>query len=155
MTELGRKLRYDLWNFFSSDLSEIWTMSDVMTRSKVKVTWPWKLEIPRYSTVEYEESTVSRLGLIFSVCINSVAVCSVGVWQLFNKRLRYDDDMTMTKSNIDAWCLVCMVQVKDRLQQLAVQRGGMMEQWEEGWEYLQLSQSLSLFYSLSLGYRRT
>jgi len=31
--------------------------------------------------------------------------------------------------------------VKDRLQQLAMQRGGMMEQWEEGWEYLQLSQS--------------
>jgi len=33
------------------------------------------------------------------------------------------------------------MQVKERLQQLAVQRGGMMEQWEEGWEYLQLSQS--------------
>jgi len=31
--------------------------------------------------------------------------------------------------------------VKDRLQQLAVQRGAMMEQWEDGWEYLQLSQS--------------
>lgn len=29
-------------------------------------------------------------------------------------------------------------EVKDRLQQLAMQRGGMMEQWEEGWEYLQL-----------------
>jgi len=33
-----------------------------------------------------------------------------------------------------------MMQLKDRLQQLAIQRGGMMEQWEDGWEYLQLSQ---------------
>ena len=32
-----------------------------------------------------------------------------------------------------------MMQVKDRLEQLATQRGAMMEQWEEGWEYLQLS----------------
>jgi len=40
-----------------------------------------------------------------------------------------------------------MTQVKDRLQQLAIQRGGMMELWEDGWEHLQLSQS---FCSISL-----
>jgi len=38
-----------------------------------------------------------------------------------------------------------MTQVKDRLQQLAIQRGGMMELWEDGWEHLQLSQSFCSF----------
>jgi len=45
-----------------------------------------------------------------------------------------------------------MTQVKDRLQQLAIQRGGMMELWEDGWEHLQLSQSfccISLFCAIS------
>jgi len=31
-------------------------------------------------------------------------------------------------------------EVRDKLTQLAMQRGGMMEQWEHRWEYLQLSE---------------
>jgi len=71
VTELGRKLRCDLWKIFSSNLNEICRMARF--KVKLKVIWRWKLEILQFSRRRSRPSVPHCANLfICSVSIHTI-----------------------------------------------------------------------------------